>query len=122
MPRIRALVVPLTGAVIVLIAAVLLRTGTPAAPAGAAVAGGRVTVVIANYAYTPARLTVRVGTHVTWTNHDPTAHTATADHGAFDTGTINPGHRRTVTFHNPGTYTYHCLFHAFMTATITVVK
>ena len=58
---------------------------------------------------------------MTWTNHDATAHTATADGGAFDTGTISPKHSKTVDLSKPGTYAYHCVFHAFMTATIRVV-
>jgi plastocyanin len=123
--RIRALLVPVAGAVIVLAAALIVRTGTPAVrpghPAGA-VATGDVTVAIVNYGYTPARVTVQVGTRVTWTNHDPTAHTATADGGAFDTGTIAPHHSSTETFTKLGTYPYHCLFHAFMTGTVTVVR
>jgi hypothetical protein len=28
---------------------------------------------------------------VTFTNHDQTAHTATAGNSGFDTGTVNPG-------------------------------
>jgi len=65
---------------------------------------------------------VRAGTRVTWTNHDATAHTATADQGALDTGTIQPNASPTIDFTRPGTYTYHCAFHAFMTATITVKR
>jgi plastocyanin len=81
-----------------------------------------VTVAITNYAFTPAHLTVKAGTKVTWTNHDATAHTATADHGGFGTGTIDPHHSATVRLAKPGTYPYHCIFHAFMTGTVTVVR
>jgi plastocyanin len=83
---------------------------------------GHVTVAITNFAFKPAKLTVAAGTRVTFVNHDSTAHTATADHGGFGTGTINPRHSDTVRLTKPGTYPYHCLFHAFMTATITVTK
>ncbi len=31
------------------------------------------------------------GARVTFTNHDQTAHTATAGNSGFDTGTVNPG-------------------------------
>jgi plastocyanin len=81
-----------------------------------------VTVSISNYAFSPQILTVRVGTKITWTNHDQTAHTATANKGAFDTGTINPGKSKTIIMSKIGTYPYHCIFHAFMTGTINVVK
>ena len=36
-------------------------------------------VSIANFAFSPATLDVRVGTTVTWTNNDPTPHTVTCD-------------------------------------------
>jgi plastocyanin len=92
-----------------------------AAPAAAA-RNGHVTVSITNFAFKPAKLTVKAGTRVTFVNHDSTAHTATADHGGFGTGTIDPSHSGTVRLAKPGTYPYHCLFHAFMTGTITVTK
>jgi plastocyanin len=66
-------------------------------------------------------VTVTAGTRVSFHNDDQTAHTATAINQSFDSGTIQPGKTATVTFDKPGTYAYHCLFHAFMTASITVV-
>jgi plastocyanin len=72
--------------------------------------------------YMPMRLTVKAGAKVTFTNYDQTAHTATSLTHGFDTGTIKPGDNATVILAKPGTYKYHCLFHAFMVATITVVK
>jgi len=56
-------------------------TATPATPAGAG-------VEIRGFAFNPASITVRVGTTVTWTNADSTAHTATGP--TFDTGPIPP--------------------------------
>jgi plastocyanin len=107
------------------VALVVRSTSTPPAPAArtaAAVAAGATTVAITDYAFAPGTLTVKAGTRVTWTNHDSTAHTATANGGSFDTGTIAPNASRTVDFTRPGTYPYHCAFHAFMTGTITVVR
>jgi plastocyanin len=93
------------------------------APAAATAAHpAHVTVAITNFAFKPAKLTVAAGTRVTFVNHDSTAHTATADHGGFGTGTINPRHSDTVRLTKPGRYPYHCLFHAFMTGAITVTK
>ncbi len=83
---------------------------------------GHVTIAIRNYAYAPVTLTVKAGTRVTWTNHDATAHTATADQGGFDTGTINPGKSKTIDLRRAGNYRYHCLFHAFMTGEVKVVS
>ena len=122
--RLRSLLVPGLAAVIVAAVALLVRSQPPAAPAApvkaAAVASGRVAITISNYDFRPPALTVTVGTRVTWTNGDATSHTATADKGAFDTGTIEPKASKTIDFTHPGTFTYHCAFHAFMTATITV--
>ncbi len=103
------------------------RTGTAttvaAAPAASAAkpVSGHATVAIRNFMYFPMHLTVTAGTRVSFHNDDQTAHTATAINQAFDSGTIQPDKTATVTFRKPGTYAYHCLFHAFMTASITVV-
>jgi plastocyanin len=125
--RLRSMLIPTAAAIIVLVVALVVRNQpatTHAAPAttkaSTAVRSGHVTVAISNYAFAPKALTVKVGTRVSWTNHDSTAHTATADKSGFDTGTIQPHATRTVDFKHPGTFTYHCAFHAFMTATITV--
>lgn len=77
-------------------------------------------MAIRNYSYTPATITVKTGTKVTFTNHDQTAHTATSSTPGFDTGTVKPGHSATVDLTKPGTYTYYCQFHAFMRGTIVV--
>jgi plastocyanin len=100
-----------------------MMAAAPAASAAPAAGHhGHVTVAITNFAFMPAKLTVAAGTSVTFVNHDSTAHTATANHGGFGTGTINPRHSDTIRLTKPGRYPYHCLFHAFMTGTITVTK
>jgi plastocyanin len=123
--RLRAAALPAVAAVIVIVVALLVRVGSPVAPERASAArtvrAGHVTVTIGGFAFSPAHLTVRAGTRVTFVNHDATAHTATADHGGFGTGTIKPDGRRTVRVRRPGRYPYHCAFHAFMTGTLTVV-
>jgi plastocyanin len=90
--------------------------------ATAPTSGKTVKVAIKNFAYSPASLSVKAGTKVTWTNDDSTAHTSTASGSAltFDTGTIKPGASGSVTLTKPGTYSYICTFHPFMKATITV--
>jgi plastocyanin len=124
--RPRFLVIPGLAAALVAVVALLVRHQPPTQPAprvsAAAIVAGRATIPISNYDFMPKSLTVKVGTRVTWTNHDATTHTATADQGGFDTGTIQPNASRTINFTHPGTYTYHCAFHAFMTATITVKR
>jgi plastocyanin len=96
-----------------------------AAVAVAAVGGGIAlaadhAVAISGFSFSPATVTVAVGDTVTWTNSDSTAHTATADDGSFDTGTIGNGASGTVTFATAGTFAYHCSIHAQMTGTVVV--
>lgn len=79
------------------------------------------TVNISDYTYGPKTLTIPAGTKVTFRNEDTTAHTATSKQsGAFDTDSIAPGKSATVTFSEPGTFVYYCLFHPFMKGTVKV--
>jgi plastocyanin len=121
--RINSLALPGLAAIIVGGSALALShsRNTPPATARVVLSGRSVHLTIANYAFAPARLTVKAGTRITVTNHDQTAHTATASHG-FDSGTLKPGQSAHFTLTKPGTYAYLCQFHAFMTGTITVVK
>ena len=126
---------PLLGAAALTLATAACGSSSTTAPAAATSAAsthttaaaataprsGHVLVTISNYMYMPAHLTVVAGTKVSFLNKDAAPHTATALNTSFDTGTIKQGQTRTVVFKKPGTFKYHCLFHAFMTSTITVV-
>jgi len=80
-------------------------------------------VSIADFAFSPASITVKKGTTVTWTNNDSTAHTVTGDDNtAIDSGTLNKGDTYTFTFNTAGTFAYHCAFHSSMTASVTVTE
>jgi len=79
-----------------------------------------VSITIQNFAFSPATITVPVGTTVTWTNVDSAPHTATADNGTFDTGRLQQGQSGSYTFAKAGTYTYYCAVHPMMKATIVV--
>ena len=65
-------------------------------------------------------ITIDAGAELTWTSSDDAPHTATADDGSFDTGTLKRGDEAHVSFDEPGTYTYYCRFHAFMNGTVAV--
>ena len=98
------------------------NTPTPAptsTPTTAPVSTGN-SVTIANFAFSPQTLMVKVGTKVTWTNKDKVTHTVTADKGAFSSGPLAPGNSFSFTFTQAGTYSYHCSIHPFMMATIVV--
>jgi plastocyanin len=77
-------------------------------------------VAISGFSFSPHDITVAVGDSVTWTNSDAQGHTATADDGSFDTGTIGNGTSKSVTFATAGTFAYHCSIHPAMTGTVTV--
>ncbi|MEU3460361.1 cupredoxin domain-containing protein [Streptomyces sp. NPDC006733] len=97
-------------------------TTTPAAPSAGTASGAAARIVIKDFLFNPAALTVAPGTVVTVVNEDKTPHTATAtDAGAFDTGTIAGG--KSVTFKAPakaGSYSYICNIHQYMKGTLTV--
>jgi plastocyanin len=102
-------------------AAATTAAASPPAAAGACAEGatGTQKVSIAGFAFSPPDLSVPVGTAVTWTNNDNTAHTATADDNSFDCGVIAAGQSFTFTFTTAGTFTYHCKIHPSMTGKIT---
>ncbi|MER6919311.1 cupredoxin domain-containing protein [Streptomyces spiralis] len=81
-------------------------------------------VVINNFTFSPAMLTVKAGTKVTWTNQDSEAHTVTSDGsgGPLNSKAMNTGDTFSYTFAKPGTYKYLCTIHPFMTATVTVTQ
>jgi plastocyanin len=81
-----------------------------------------VKVEIANFEYNPDPVRVAAGGKVIWLNQDSAPHTATADDGSFDTGTIDEGKLKSETFKTPGTFTYHCEIHPQMHGTIEVVE
>jgi plastocyanin len=80
-------------------------------------------VSIANFAFSPAAITVKVGTKVTWTNNDSTAHTVTADTaGGPDSSTLDPGASYSFTFTKAGSFGYHCSLHPSMTGSVNVTE
>ncbi len=80
----------------------------------------RVTVEMRDFEFFPAKLTVNVGTEITWINRDGVVHHAVAGDDAFDSGTLNGGDGWSVVLDQPGTYSYVCTFHPGMEATLTV--
>jgi plastocyanin len=86
----------------------------------AAEATGPSRVVIADFTFAPADLSVPAGTTVTWTNGDPFPHSVVAADGSFTSVDIEAGAQFTFTFDAAGTYDYVCGIHPAMTGTITV--
>jgi plastocyanin len=100
-------------------------TTAPTAAATTPPQSGNVSIAIQNFAFNPQSITVKVGSTVTWTDKDTTAHTVTSVSGpaSFNSGPLAaPGGTFKFTFSQAGTYSYHCAIHPFMMATITVVS
>ena len=104
-------------------------TTAPTTPATAAPTSapqsGNVSIAIQNFAFNPQAITIKVGSTITWTDKDTTAHTVTSVSGptSFNSGPLAaPGGTFKFTFTQAGTYAYHCSIHPFMMATITVVS
>jgi plastocyanin len=72
--------------------------------------------------FSPDNIVVVLGVNNTlvWTNNDISPHTVTANDGSFNSGNLAPGQSYTYTFTAPGTYAYHCTYHPWMVATVTV--
>jgi plastocyanin len=90
------------------------------APSGEAARSEKVEIV--DFAFDPDPVVVQVGGKVTWINQDSVPHTATADDGSFDTGTLAEGKLKSETFKQAGTYTYICQIHPTMLGTLEVVE
>ena len=101
-------------------------TGSPSAaastPASSPAAAAGPALIVAQFAYSPSPLRVSPGQVVTVTNRDGATHTVTSDQGgAFHSGDLNKGTPMTFTAPTkPGTYTFHCDYHASMHGTLVV--
>jgi plastocyanin len=79
-------------------------------------------VEIVEFTFDPDPIEVEVGDDVTWINEDSAPHTATADDGSFDTGTLDKGKLASVSFKEAGTFPYFCEIHPTMHGTVEVAE
>ena len=94
---------------------------TPA-PGPEAATPGRDTLraTVQDFRFQPARIEVTAGTTIVWTNDGQVAHTVSAEDGSFESGSIEPGAGRSITFSRPGSFVFHCTPHPFMRGLIVV--
>jgi amicyanin len=96
-----------------MLAAVVLPSWAQNAAAGA--------VSIDNFTFTPASLTVKAGTTVTWTNKDDIPHGIASSNNAFKKSkALDTDDSYSFTFTTPGTYQYFCYVHPHMVGTVVV--
>jgi plastocyanin len=101
------------GTATMLAAVVIPSWAQNAAPAGA--------VSIDNFTFTPASLTVKAGTTVTFTNKDDIPHgIASADNAFKKSKALDTDDSFSYTFTTPGTFKYFCYIHPHMVGTIVV--
>src|SRR5262245_39160402 len=74
-----------------------------------------VEVKIDNFTFTPARITAKAGTTVTWINEDDIPHTIASSARLFKSTALDTDDKYTFTFTTPGTYEYFCSLHPHMT-------
>jgi plastocyanin len=89
------------------------------APALAADAPAKHTVLMDGTKYEPATLTVKRGATVTFVNKDPFPHTVTTP-GKFDSKSIAAGKSWKYAAKKAGTYEYICTLHPNMKGTLIV--
>jgi plastocyanin len=70
--------------------------------------------------FNPARIQIRRGDSIRWTNRGEDQHTTTSDMG-FWNRLLNPGDTFTLRFPRTGTFPYHCNFHSDMRGAVRVV-
>ena len=89
------------------------QTWAQTKPAGA--------ISIDNFTFSPAKLTVKAGTTVTWTNKDDIPHGIGSTNNAFTRSkALDTDDAFSFTFTTPGTYQYFCYIHPHMVGTIVV--
>lgn len=99
-------------------------TEAPSSDGGSGGGSGGTDVTIADFAFDPVDLEVKVGDTVTFDNEDDAQHTATAEDDApksFDTGKLSKGDSKGITFDEAGDYAYYCSIHDYMKGTVRVV-
>ena len=81
-------------------------------------------VTISNFSFTPASITVKKGTTVTWTNQDSVAHTVVETDGQTGPHSqdLANGASYSFTYSTTGTFQYHCSVHPEMTGRVVVTE
>ena len=84
---------------------------------------GEAPVRIVNFEFKPQTVVVKPGTKVTWTNEDTHIHDVkdTSPLATPVSQEMSKGHTFSITYAQPGSYTYVCGIHPYMTGTVEVV-
>ncbi len=77
-------------------------------------------IQIDNFSFTPATLTVKAGTQITWINSDDIPHTVVSEDQAFKSKVLDTNDAFTFRLTRPGTYSYFCSIHPKMRGKVVV--
>ena len=77
-------------------------------------------VVLDNFSFAPAVVSVPVGTTITWTNRDDAPHIVASTDQKFKSPVLDTDERFSHRFDVPGTYQYFCSLHPKMTGRVVV--
>jgi plastocyanin len=94
-----------------------------AKPPGGGPDAGPGAVRIANFEFKPQTVVVKPGTSVTWTNADSSIHDIkdTSPLATPVSNSMSKGDTFSITYAQPGTYSYVCGIHPYMTGSVEVV-
>ena len=81
---------------------------------------GDADVAIQNFSFAPAKISVRAGSTVTWTNSDDIPHNVVSTTRLFKSSVLDTDQRFSFKFDTAGTYDYFCSIHPKMTGQIVV--
>jgi plastocyanin len=98
----------------------LLQLALLAPPSAVAAPATTETVKIDNFTFAPQRLTVKVGTTVSWTNEDDIPHTVASTSNTFRSKVLDTDDKYSFAFTTAGSFEYFCSLHPHMTGTIVV--
>lgn len=101
------------------------KTTTPSSNTSTTPTTTSSTVDIQDFAFSPKTISVKRGTTITWTNKDSAAHTVTFDDATLSSassGNMAQGDTFKHKFDATGSFTYHCAYHASMTAKVVVTE
>ena len=91
---------------------------TPTAAQPAASQNNTNAIIIKNFSFNPATLTIKKDATVAWINNDLAPHQIKS--ATFNSGVLNKGQIFSFTFSDAGTFNYSCSIHPAMTGEIIV--
>ncbi len=108
------------GIILTIISISISCTKTSTDPGTGGTQPGANEVWMQGMAFTPATITVSVGTTIKWTNKDSYTHNVTSATSVFSSGPVSGGATFSFKFTAAGTYPYTCTIHPGMAGTVIV--